>query len=53
MVFYYLFRNLHFAILCGYVEESKRLIENCPESNLLDIQNYDGQVCLFSFTYSF
>lgn len=39
------FRNLHLAILYGYVKESKRLIENCPESNLLDIQNYDGQVC--------
>jgi len=39
-----IFRQLHLAILHGYIQVSKRLIDICPDSKLLDVRNDDGQV---------
>lgn len=38
--------QLHLAILHGYIQVSKRLIDICPDSKLLDIRNDDGQSAL-------
>uniref|UniRef100_A0A2H8THA5 NF-kappa-B inhibitor cactus n=1 Tax=Melanaphis sacchari TaxID=742174 RepID=A0A2H8THA5_9HEMI len=38
--------QLHLSILHGYIQVSKRLIDICPDSKLLDIRNDDGQSAL-------
>ncbi|XP_060877725.1 NF-kappa-B inhibitor cactus-like [Metopolophium dirhodum] len=37
---------LHLAIIHGYIQVSKRLIDICPDSKMLDIRNDDGQSAL-------
>ncbi|XP_016656686.1 cactus isoform X2 [Acyrthosiphon pisum] len=37
---------LHLAIIHGYIQVSKRLIDICPDSKILDIRNDDGQSAL-------
>lgn len=39
-------RQLHLAILNEYIEASKRLIDICPNTKLLDIRNDNGHVSI-------
>lgn len=43
------FRHLHLAIIHGYIQASKQLIDICQDSKYLDLRNDDGQVSIHIF----